>query len=65
MQTIECSTMSVADPLGGLFLRLRAAEKAFVAATEDNLGSLKESFQRESAAALRERLQAAGDDRVE
>src|SRR5215212_2522417 len=62
MQTIECS---IAHPLDGFWVRLRAAEEAFVASSHDDLGSLEEQFEREAAGQLKERLQIASQAKAD
>src|SRR4051812_22196604 len=66
MQTIECSTASLSThPLDALLVGLRAAEEAFVASVQDDLGWLEEQFQREAAQQLKERLQSAAQAKAD
>src|SRR5688572_19423784 len=62
MQTIECLS---SHPLDGLLLRLCAAEGAFLASSQDDLGALEEQFQREAAQQLKERLQKAAQAKAD
>jgi hypothetical protein len=65
MQTIECSNSFLKHPLQALWVRLRAAEAAFQASGEDDLGALEEQFQREAAQQLKERLQCAAQAKAD
>lgn len=65
MKTIECSDVSFGHRLEAFLLRLEAARSAFIASADDDLGSLEESLQRESALILKERLQQAAQDKAD
>jgi hypothetical protein len=65
MQFIECSNSVSTHPLDALLVRLQAAEAAFSASSQDDLGALEEQFQREAAQQLRERLQSAAQAKAD
>lgn len=65
MQTIECSKTCSTHPLDAFLVGLRAAEAAFAASIEDDLGTLEEQFQREAAQALKARLQTAAQAKAD
>lgn len=65
MQIIEYSNPTATHPLDGLLRRLRAAEQAFQASDQDDLGSLEEQFQRQAAEELKARLQAAAQAKAD
>lgn len=65
MQTIECTQSVFSHPLDALLQRLRAVESTFHACADEDLGALEESFQREAAQQLKERLQRAAQAKAD